>query len=147
MKEEKKIIEINGVKLEVDLRDATVIEKYKVGDHIKVLKKNYSDYSSFLGVIVGFDNFEQHPTMVIAYLKSDYSSASIEFVYYNSETKEVEIAPVNDYDIPYSKQSVIDKMDKEIAKKEEEIRDLQSKKNYFLHMFGKFFENKVTPEF
>ena len=147
MKEEKRIIEINGVKLEVDLRDAKVVEQYKVGDHIKVLKKNYSDYSSYLGVIVGFDNFEQHPTMIIAYLKSDYSSASIEFVYYNSETKEVEIAPINQYDIPYSKQSVIDKMNNEISKKEEEIKDLQTKKNYFLDMFGKFFEGKLSNEF
>jgi hypothetical protein len=147
MEKETRIIEVNGVKLEVDLRNAKVIENYKVGDHIKVLKKNYSDYSSYLGVIVGFDNFEQHPTIVIAYLKSDYSSASIEFVYYNSESKEVEIAPVNDYDIPYSKQSIIDKMNAEISKKEEEIKDLQSKKAYFLNMFGKFFENKISSEF
>jgi len=35
--ENKKIIEVNGVKLEVDLSSAKVIEEYRVGDVIKVL--------------------------------------------------------------------------------------------------------------
>jgi hypothetical protein len=138
----KRVIEINGVKLEIDLRDAKVIDQYKVGDTIKILIKGYSDYKSHLGVIVGFDNFEKHPTIVIAYLEVEYSTANIRFAYYNSESKDVEIAKINDWDIPYSKSSIIEKLDTEYAKKEEELRELKSKKEVFINMFGKYFEEK-----
>ena len=138
---ETRIIEVNGVKLEVDLRDAKVIDSYKVGDNVKVLKKKYGDsYESHLGVIIGFDDFKTHPTIIVACLIVSYSSASIEFEYINSETKDVEICPINEWDIPFSKQDVLDKIDLDISKKKEELRDLSSKKKYFLHMFGKYFE-------
>lgn len=139
--EEKRIIEVNGVKLEVDLRTAKRIDQFKIGDPIKVLKKDYSDYKSYMGVIVGFDNFEKHPTIIIAYLNIDYSGASIDFVYYNSESKDVEVAPINEFEVPYKKSSIIEKFDRELKKKEEELRELKEKKNYFLNMFGKYFEN------
>lgn len=147
MENQTRIIEVNGVKLEIDLRTAKRIDQYKVGDTIKVLIKGYSDYKSNLGIIVGFDEFEKHPTIVIAYLDVDYSSASIKFLYYNSESKDCEICSINEWDVPFSKSSILDKMDKEIAKKEEEIRELQNKRTYFTNMFGKFFEGKVNSEF
>lgn len=140
--EDKRIIEINGVKMEVDLRHAKVIDSFKVGDTVKVLTKNYSGYTSHVGMIVGFDEFEKLPTIIVAYLKLEYSSSAIEFVYYNAEAKDVEICKINDWDIPYSKQQIIDKMDREIDKKEEELRELNSKKSLFLSMFGKYFESK-----
>lgn len=42
MSESKRIIEINGVKLDVDLSQCKVVENYKVGDAVKVLVKEYS---------------------------------------------------------------------------------------------------------
>ena len=142
--EEKRIIEINGVKLEIDLRNAKRVDQFKVGDPIKILLKGYNDYKSHLGMIVGFDEFDKHPTVIIAYIKAEYSSASIEFAYYNSESKDMEICPINEWDVPYSKVDIIDKMDREIDKKKEEIRGMEEKKNYFLNMFGKYFE-KSSP--
>ena len=144
--EDKRIIEINGVKMEVDLRHAKVIDNFKVGDTIKVLIKGYSSYTSYVGMIVGFDEFEKLPTIIVAYLKLEYSTSAIEFVYYNAESKDVDICKINDWDIPYSKQQIIDKMDREINKKEEELRELNSKKNLFLSMFGKYFENKLIKD-
>jgi hypothetical protein len=140
----KRIIEVNGIKLEVDLRNAKVIDFYKVGDPVKILKKNYSDYSSYLGMIVGFDEFQTRPTIIVAYLKADYTSATIEFTYINSETKDCEICPINNWDVPYTKQTIIDRMDKDIEKKQEEIREMEAKKNMFLIHFGKYFEGKVS---
>jgi hypothetical protein len=145
--ETKKIIEINGIKLEVDLRNAKVIENYKVGDTVKVLvKQEYSaeKYKSMLGVIVGFDAFEMHPTIIVAYLKVDYSSASIDFLYVNSETKDCEICQINEWDMPYTKQDILDKFNIEISKKLEELRQMETKKSYFIGMFGKYFENKIV---
>lgn len=60
---QKTIVEINGIKLEVDLRTAKRVEEYKVGDMVKVLKKEYGDsYKSYAGMIVGFDAFVALPT-------------------------------------------------------------------------------------
>ena len=142
---EKTIIEVNGVKLEVDLRTAKRIDHYKVGDHVKVLVKDYGeDFKSYLGTIIGFDQFEKTPTIVIAYLKTSYGAATIEFVYYNSKTKDAELCPLNDWDIPVSKQQILDRFDSEIERKKAELQEIEQKKNIFLKLFGKFFEKEFA---
>ena len=80
----KRVVEINGVKMEVDLRSATTqeVNTYKVGDQVKVLIKDYSSWKDYPGTIVGFDNFKQRPTIIIAYLER-YNS-DIRFAYFNS---------------------------------------------------------------
>lgn len=136
-------IEINGVKLEVDMRTARKIENYKVGDRVKVLVKEYSSYKPFPGVIVAFDMFEKAPTITVAYLDVGYNGAELKFAYINggvgSEDKDQpELAPYND-DIHVDKADVIDKLDREINKKQLEIEDLERKKVYFLKNFNKYF--------
>lgn len=133
-------VEINGVKLEVDLRTARKVESYKVGDQVKVLVKEYSKYTPYPGVIVGFDDFEKLPTITVAYLKVDYSGAKVEFVYLNSENDEdkAEIAPYHD-DILVDKQRVLDLIDRDIEKKFQEMGDLQAKRAYFERNFGRYF--------
>ena len=143
METEKRIIEINGIKMEVDLRDCKVIDNYKVGDNIKVLVKDYPDYKSYVGTIIGFDNFETHPTVVIAYLQTKYNEADIKYVYYNSETKDVEITGLNDWDIPITKTEILKRFNSEVEKKEMEIKDIKNKKSLFETLFGKYFENRV----
>lgn len=137
---ETRIIEINGIKMEVDLRHAKRIDTYKVGDNIKVLIKEYDDYKSYIGCIVGFDNFESNPTIVIAYLYTDYSTASVKFLHYHTKTKGHEITDLNDWDMPLTKSEVIDKFNVDIHKKEQEVRDLKQKMNVFEKLFGKYFD-------
>jgi hypothetical protein len=51
---ETRIVEINGVKLELDMRQAKLqsIDTFKVGDSVKVLIKEYGDsYKTHAGVI------------------------------------------------------------------------------------------------
>jgi len=143
METEKRIIEINGIKMEVDLRDCKIVDQYRVGDNIKVLVKEYSTYESHIGTIIGFDNFEKHPTVVIAYLKTKYNEADIHYLYFNDETKDAEITQLNDWDIPITKTEILKRFDSEILKKENEIKDLENKKNLFETLFGKYFENRV----
>jgi hypothetical protein len=143
MEETKRIIEINGVKMEIDLRNAKRLDTFRVGDPVKVLVKEYSGYSSNLGVIVGFDEYNKLPTIIVAYIKSEYSSAEIKFAYIHAEAKDIEICAINEWDIPYSKSDIISKMDREINKKEEELRELSEKKRYFLNAFGKLFDGKI----
>ena len=142
--ETTKIIEINGVKMEIDLRTAKVIDNYKVGDNIKILVKDYENFKSYLGTIIGFDEFEKTPTIVIAYLKTSYGAASVEFVYYNSKTKDVEICPLNNWDLPVSKQQVLDRFDAEIERKKNELSEMEQKRKMFLTLFGKYFENEFA---
>jgi hypothetical protein len=141
---EKRIIEINGIKMEVDLRNARVIDEYKVGDNIKVLVKEYgSEYKSFVGTIIGFDNFKLQPTVVIAYLKTRYDEATIEYIYFNESTKDVEITQLNDWDIPITKTEILKRFDKIVETKQREIADTENKKKLFETLFGKFFESRV----
>jgi len=142
----KRVVEINGVKIEVDLRTAKRVDSFKVGDHVKVLKKEYSSYKSYLGVIIGFDEFLQLPSLVVAYLDITYSGVSIHFLTINAETKEIEICPCQDEDLVFEKSDILGNFDREIEKKREEIRDIERKKNYFIHHYSKYFEQISEPK-
>jgi hypothetical protein len=143
MENTTRVVEINGVKMEIDLRTAKTIENYKVGDNIKVLIKEYSDYKSYAGVIVGFDEFVTLPTIIIAYLKLEYSSAEIKFVYINAQSKDVEICASNEKEIPFEKGRVLEMMDKKITEAEVSIVDLKNKKEYFLNNFNAYFKSQT----
>lgn len=140
MEENKKIIEINGVKIEVDLRTAKRIDEFKVGDSVKVLQKNGSDYNVSAGVIIDFVMFKELPTIQIAIFKSDYWGQTISFINFNSQTKDVEIAAVSEHELVLEKDRVIDKINREIEKKQSEIDELQTKKDYFVKHFKKYFK-------
>ncbi len=135
-----KIIEINGVKLEVDLRTAKRVDQIRVGDKVKVLKKQYSDYKVYHGVVIGFEPFEKLPTIIVACAIVEYSSAKMDFIYYNSQTKDVEIVVANnDDEAALDQNDFISKIDSEILKKEAEITELNDRKNYFLAKFKTYW--------
>lgn len=134
------IIEVNGIKLDVDERTAKTIDHYKVGDRVKVLTKRYGDtYNSYNGIIVGFDNFKARPTIVVCYLEQDYSSCAIKFVGYNQDSKDLEICPANETYVMVDTASILEMMDRQINQKAQELDDLKMKKKYFLDNFNKYF--------
>jgi len=65
MENEKRIIEINGIKMEVDLRTAKRIDTFKVGDPVKILDCTYSTPQIYAGVIVGFAEFNKHAAIEV----------------------------------------------------------------------------------
>lgn len=140
--EGKRIIEINGVKLELDLRTAELqqIDSFKVGDNVKVLVKenSYSEQEIKPGVIVGFDNFKSLPTIIVAWLSVDYSKAEIKYAYINAKS-EVEIVAASPGDVPFERERVMDLLDRDIAAKEIALSDARSKKEVFLKQFGRLF--------
>lgn len=146
MEDTKRIIEINGVKLELDLRQASVqqIDTFKVGDSVKVLIKDYSGYKSHAGVVAGFDGFQKLPTIIIGYLDANYSSASLKFVYLNSQTKDVELVAASQTDIPFERDTVLALMDKAIVQKETELGEAKRNKEMFLSMFNRYFTDYAT---
>jgi len=137
--DDKRIVEINGVKVEVDMRTARVVEAYKVGDNVKVLQKEYGDnYKVLPGVIVGFDQFEKLPTMVIATfeVKWGIESPEIKFHYLNAQSKDIELAPAIVDELPMSRQDALDAFDRSIEAKLREVEALKEKKAYFDRRFG-----------
>jgi len=140
---DKRIIEVNGVKLEIDLSTAKKVDSYKIGDSVKMLRKKYSDgWVSYPAVIIGFDNFESKPMINLLYLESDYSGASLHLEHIHQDTKDIEIIPLTEADIILDKAGILEKMDSLILVKETELKDLTMKKEYFIKNFGKFFEKK-----
>lgn len=138
-----KQIEINGVKVEIDLRTCKQITTYKVGDNVKILKKTYDNtYTVYSGVIVDFVAFKERPAIVIAYFNQDYSGADIKFETITQDTKDIEIAPSLPHELKINKDRVLDKFDCAIMGKEREADDLRQKKAYFIDNFAKFFEQE-----
>ena len=134
-------VEINGIKVEVDLRTCKTISTYKVGDNIKVLKKVYNgEYNVHSGVIVDFVAFKERPAIVIAYFDNSYSGTDIKFETITQDSKDIEIAPCLPHELKLNKNRVIDKFDIAIAAKEREADELRQKKEYFVENFSKFFE-------
>lgn len=139
---DNRIVEINGVKLEVDMRTARNVEHYKVGDNVKVLKKKYSDtWESYPGVIVGFDNFKERPTIVVAYIDVTYNEAKVAFLYMNKESKDVEICPMIRDELLFDKGRAIDMLDKVINEAQAKLDQAKLQKEYFMNAFGKHFDN------
>ena len=140
MDETKRIVEINGVKLEVDLSTARVIEEYKIGQNVKVLLKEYSEWKAVPGVITEFVNFQNQPTIVIAIFKEDYSGCTIEFVYYNENNSEkYELAPCCEHELKLNKERAVDKFNTKIEEYKSKIAELEAKRNYFVKYFDKNF--------
>lgn len=140
MSDTTRVIEIEGVKLEVDLRTAKRIDAFKVGDRVKVLTKNYSGYESHAGVIVGIDAYRNLPTVVIAYIGNPLSSeCQLQFAYLNSQTKDIEICPMADHDEVATRETILKHFEAAVAKKQREIEDIEIKRDYFMRQYGVAF--------
>lgn len=138
MDENIRTIEVNGVKLEVDLRYAKRIDVFKVGDTVKVLDKRNDKNDLKTGVITDFANFKDLPTMMVAvYKPSDYwSTPTIEFIPYNSETEGIEIIGVSAEEVIVSRETIVQKFDDEIARQRDKLNDLIIKRDTFVKYFG-----------
>lgn len=147
-KENVRTIEINGVKFDVDLRTLKRVDEFKVGDSVKVLVKTYNGYESYIGVIIGFDDFKDHPSLTLAYLNLGYASAEIIIKNYNSDTKDIEIAPLNQYDMPFTYAHAIEMFQRDITRKENELNEAYKKKKVFENLFGKYFgkAEEINPD-
>lgn len=138
MDENKRIIEINGIKLEVDLRSAKRIDEFKVGDTVKVLDNRDGNNKMCTGVITDFANFKELPTMMVAIYKagSYWEKPTIEFIPFNAETTDIEVVGVTAEEVIVSRETIVDKFNDEIAKKRSELNDLIVKRDTFVKYFG-----------
>ena len=136
--EDKRIVEIDGVKIEVDLRTAKRIDTFRVGDNVKVLCKEYDGVKIKPGIITDFANFKEKPTIVVAVLEESYSGVSINFVHiYEGMEEQYEIVYATEDEVKLSQEGVVEKFEREIAKKKHEMEELQFKLDFFKRHFMK----------
>lgn len=146
MSKQTTIIEVNGVKLEVDLRHAKRIDQLKIGDRVKCLKKQYSSMKTMPGVVVGFEPFPSLPTIVVAYLDTSYSGGNLCFESFNAETKDFEIiADIDNNALEVDRDNVLQQFDRDIAKHRTEIETIVAKKAFFMAHFGRYFTATEEP--
>ena len=139
--EGKRIIEINGIKMEVDLREAKRIDTFRVGDTVKVLMKKYGGgYNVYPGVIVSFVEFAKLPTIEVLYL--EYSKVS--FAAINSETEEIEIAPASEIDTSLSKAAIEDTLSQAVNSAQKSLDEAKARIRLFREYFGKHFNKGET---
>lgn len=134
------IVEINGQKFDVDMSTARKIDEFRVGQNVKVLVKDYSGYKAYPGVITEFVNFKELPTIVIAIFKESYDGCNIEFLYYNSQTVDTEIAPTCEHELEINKERAIDKFNVQIENYLSKADELRNKRDYFQKYFDKHFK-------
>lgn len=140
------IVEIAGVKIEVDERTARTVESYKVGDRVKVLIKGYGDaYKVHPGVIVNFVAFKELPSIEVMYLDTDnFSSEPLKFKALNEKTEGVEIAPMSDHELLLDRKDVLARIDDEIRKRRNSMEDMEQKRAYFVARFAEAFPEEVS---
>ncbi|MCL2234317.1 MAG: hypothetical protein FWC02_01400 [Firmicutes bacterium] len=133
-------IEVNGVKVEIDLRTARKIDTFKVGDNVKILRKDYDTHKVYSGVIVDFVAFKENPAIVVAYFSDSYAGVEIKFETITQDSNHIEIAACLPHELTINKNRVVDKFNIAIEQKKREADELQQKKDYFIKNFSKFFE-------
>lgn len=140
--ENLQIIEVNGIKMEVDLRHAKRIDHFKMGDPVKLLVNDgHTNSTVHAGVVVGFEAFTSLPTILVAYIDTSYFGAGLKVAYVNERSRDkYELVACQDNTVmSLDRGSILHRMDAEIDKKDAELRELQQRKIYFEEMFGVYF--------
>lgn len=133
---------VGAVSLAVSREAQIRAEVLKVGDPVRVLiKPEYSnDAKVHTGVIVGFEPFEEHPAVIIAYIEESYGKAEMKTLYYTKATKGVEvIGAAPGIGLATEREKVLEFFDSEQKKKTLELETLAAQRAYFEKYFGQLF--------
>lgn len=139
-------IEINGVKLDIDLRYATVrkTDALRVGSKVKVLSKTYGGYDVKPGVVIGFDAFQKLPSIQIAVASPSGDLYSV--LTFNANTTETEIVLASDEEILLDRDAMLKNFDRQIGAKERELEAIRDRKVLFERHFGEAFVSGAPIE-
>ena len=130
-------MKIGRIEIECEIQ-AKETNHYKVGDKIKLMKKEYDKFKVFPGVIVDVTPFDL-PTLTIAYIDADSYNIPIKFLYYNDNSEDIQIHPATEHDLLLNPGFVLEAINQEIRKREVEIAELERKRNFIANNLEKFF--------
>ena len=136
-----KQIEVNGMVLEFDEK-LLLKQEIRVGDNVQVLKKGYSDYSCYAGVVTQLLPFEGKPAMEVMYLEDSYTSIEIKrlvIVRGAGGEDSPKVVKMDNQFLPFTKERCIDLLEKDITKKEHELVEAKLKLEYFTKYFNRYF--------
>lgn len=137
--ETRRVVEIRGVKFEVDTREAVMVHDLKVGDRVSVLLKRYGDtYDVHHGVVVGFEPFQTLPTIIVAYLVSTFDSGEIKLLPFNEKSADTEVVKSVD-DVLFDKADALRVLDRKIEQAEQALAMANRHREYFLDHFGRYW--------
>lgn len=137
---EKRIIEIDGMKVEIDLESARRIDTFRIGDNVRVLEKTSNPVKVKNGIITAFNNFKDEPCITVAVFDNgDYWTApSIKFIYIHSGMdNEYEIVLASEDEIKVSGEGVVERFEQKIFQKQQEVNQLREQLEYFKAYFMK----------
>jgi len=133
--------EISGHKFEIEEQVAVRIETLHIGDRVSVLyKPSYGDKKVFPGVIVGFEPFPTLPTVLVAYMEEEWSSAKIKVAAFNAETKDMEMVRAMTSASPIDKENAIKMFQSRIDKARREVMDAENQLSYFERNFAAYWQ-------
>ena len=141
-------ITVGEMKVSISRDQAQTTNTYRIGDRVKILVKDYSDYSVYYGIIAAFDNFKNLPSITVCYIENKYGKGEMKFCAINKQMGDkFEIVPCLESDkIDIDQGDIVERMQAEIDKKQAEIEDIHRKINYFNKMFRKWFDPKQYVE-
>ncbi len=135
----KQIVEIKGIKMEVDYREGTStrVDTFKVGTKVKLLTKGYGgDYSVRPGIIVGFDQFKQLPSIKVMVVNAGYAGG-VEYVSFNEGLKDAElISAEDDEELIAKKDAVIGTLSRDVETKRVAYEAAQDTLRLFQKHYG-----------
>jgi len=142
-----RIVEVGGIKLEIDERTARTIEQYRVGEPVKCLVQAYGDkYDLYPGVIIGFADFAELPTIEVMYANTTFNATDPFIIKaINAKTTGIEIAPMQELELLMDRQGMMVKFDAAIRKMETDLSDMMAKREYFDTHFAAVFERAFAP--
>jgi len=148
MDSNKRIIEIDGVKLEIDLRHAKKVDHFRIGDTVKLLKKTYNGYEVFPAVIVNFTEFKSLPTIEMLYVDGCGNICyHAHFAAEKDKECTSEIAPASQLEMRFERNIIIDKLDQQIEKDEAALAMSKYRRDCFEKYFGKAFPGASEEDY
>ena len=145
-----KQIEVNGMVLEFDEK-LILKQEIKVGDNVNLLKKSYSSYNVYKGVVTAILPFNDDVVAIdVLYIEESYGSFEVK-----TQTVMADVTGESDKDnpykiikiyndadfIPFTKDRALDVLDKKILECENALNDAKAKKAYFLKYYNKYFKD------
>lgn len=134
-----KSVEINGVVVEFDEK-AFLKQEIKIGSPVSILRtSSYDDPKIYKGVVVDIIPFkEDDPAICVMWIEETYSEIQIRQATITSQTENYRIVSSEGHFLPYSKETALDLLDRDIEKKRYELEKAKEKKAYFLKYYNQF---------
>lgn len=114
----------------------------KVGDPVKLLKKQYNDtYETHAGVVVAIDLYQALPTVVVMYAQYSYGSApELKFEHLNEKSKDVELLRMCDEErVAGVKEDALEKFEREETELLRKLETLRERREFFTRRFAVAF--------